>query len=151
MGRRQCKNSPHNLKNNMKPQEPSNPTTGGHEHVNQEVEKMDFMKEIDVLKQHIKNALIEMDEKYNKKFEKLNKSVNDTLGNQGKTIQQIMETVQDLKTEMETRKKTQTEGRLDIESLGKRIETTETSITNRIQEIEERINVSHGSDLHHTM
>ena len=36
-------------------------------------------------------------------------------------------------------KKTQTEGRLDMENLGKRTGTTETSITNRIQEVEERI------------
>ena len=50
-----------------------------------------------------------------------------------------MDTVQDLKNEMEVMKKTQTEGRLDVESLGKQTGTTETSITNRIQEIEERI------------
>ena len=78
-----------------------------------------------------------MDEKYNKKFEEMNKYVNDTLGNQEKTIKQVMETVQELKTEMEARKKTQTEGHLDMENLGQRTETTETSITNRIQEIEE--------------
>ena len=36
-------------------------------------------------------------------------------------------------------KKTQTKGRLDIENLGKWTGTTETSTTNRIQEIEERI------------
>ena len=50
-----------------------------------------------------------------------------------------METVQELKIEMEAMKKTQTEGRLDMEYLGKRTETTETSIIKRIQEIEERI------------
>ena len=58
----------------MKPPEPSDPTTGGHEHLNQEeVEKMESMKVIDILKQHVKNALMEMDEKYNRKFEELNK------------------------------------------------------------------------------
>ena len=41
--------------------------------------------------------------------------MNDTLGNQEKTIKQVMETVQGLKTEMEAVKKTQTEGRLDME------------------------------------
>ena len=40
---------------------------------------------------------------------------------------------------MEVMKKTQTERWLDMENLGKRTGTTETSITNRIQEIEERI------------
>ena len=50
-----------------------------------------------------------------------------------------METVQELKTEMEAMKKTQTEGRLDMENLDKQTETSGTSITNRIQEIEEQI------------
>ena len=64
MGRRQCKNSPNNLKNSMKPPEHSDPTTGGDEHLNQEeVEKMDTMKVIDILKQHVKKSLMEMDEK----------------------------------------------------------------------------------------
>ena len=87
----------------------------------------------------MKNSLKETDEKNNKKLEEINKSLKDTLGNQEKTIKQIMETVQELKTEMEAMKKTQTEGRLNMENLGKPSETTETSITNRIQEIEERI------------
>ena len=64
MGRRQCKNSPNNLKNSMKPPEHSDPTTGGHEHLNQEeVEKMETMKVIDILKQRVKKSLTEMDEK----------------------------------------------------------------------------------------
>ena len=78
-----------------------------------------------------------MVEKYNKKFEEMSNSINETLGNQEKTIKQVMETVQELKTEMEAMKKTQTEGRQVMENLGKRTETSETSITNRIQEIEE--------------
>ena len=53
-----------------------------------------------------------------------------------------METFQELKTEMEAMKKTQTEGRLDMENLSKQTETTESSITNRIQEIEEWISDS---------
>ena len=62
----------------------------------------------------------------------MNKSLKETRGNQEKTIKQVMETVKDLKIEMEAMKKTQTEGRLTRENLGKRTETTETSITNRI-------------------
>ena len=53
-----------------------------------------------------------------------------------------METVQDLKTEMESLEKSQTEGRLAMENLGKRTEISESSITNRIQEIEDRISDS---------
>ena len=47
--------------------------------------------------------------------------------------------VQDLKTEIEAIKKTQTKGILDKENLSKRMGTTEASINNRIHEMEERI------------
>ena len=74
----------------------------------------------------------EMDEKYNKRFEEMSKSVNDTLGNQEKAIKQVMETVQELKIEMEATKKPQTKGRMDMENRGKQTETSETSITTSI-------------------
>jgi hypothetical protein len=48
-------------------------------------------------------------------------------------------TVQDLKMEMEAIKKTQTEGILEIENVGQRTGTTDTRITNGVQEMEERI------------
>ena len=69
----------------------------------------------------------------NKKVEEMDKSLKDTQENHEKAIKQVRETVQDLKNEMEVMKKTQTEGRLeDMENMGKRTGTTETSITNRI-------------------
>ena len=70
----------------MKTPDPSDPTTEGLEHPNpEEVEKINIIKAIESLKQYIKNPLKEIDEKYNKKFEEMSKSVNDTLGNQEKT------------------------------------------------------------------
>ena len=51
----------------------------------------------------------------------------------------MKEIVQGLKTEVGAIKKTQTEGILEMENLGKWSGTTNSSITNRIQEIEERI------------
>ena len=51
----------------------------------------------------------------------------------------MKQTVQDLKSEIEALKKTQTEGILDMENLDKQMDTTEASITNRIQEMEDRI------------
>jgi predicted nucleic acid-binding Zn-ribbon protein len=48
-------------------------------------------------------------------------------------------TIQDLKKEVETIKKTQSEATLEIETLGKKSGTIDGSISNRIQEIEERI------------
>lgn len=48
-------------------------------------------------------------------------------------------TVQDTKRGMEAIKKTQTEAILEIENLRKTTGTTNISITNRIQEMEERV------------
>jgi predicted nucleic acid-binding Zn-ribbon protein len=48
-------------------------------------------------------------------------------------------TIQDLKLEIETIKKSQRETALELENLGKRSGVIDASITNRIQEIEERI------------
>ena len=45
-----------------------------------------------------------MDEKTNKKLEEMSKSLKDTPENQEKAIKQVMETIQDLKTEMEVMK-----------------------------------------------
>ena len=91
----------------MKTPDSKDPTTEGLEHLNpEEVEKSAIMKAIESLKQDMNNSLKELDEKYNKKFEEMSKSVNDTLGNQEKTIKQVMETVQELKAEMEAMKKT---------------------------------------------
>ena len=57
-----------------------------------------------------------------KKVDEMNKSLNETQEKQEipeKTIKQVMKTIQDLKTEMEAMKKSQTEGQLDLENIGK--------------------------------
>ena len=54
-------------------------------------------------------------------------------------MKELNKTIQDLKMEMETIKKSQREITLEIENLGKRSGVIDASITNRIQEIEERI------------
>ena len=51
----------------------------------------------------------------------------------------MKETVQDLKIEIETTEKIQTEGLLEMENLGKQTRTVDASITNRIPEMEGRI------------
>jgi septation ring formation regulator EzrA len=50
-----------------------------------------------------------------------------------------MKIIQDLKMEIETMKKSQSETALEIENLGKRSGIIDASITKRIQEIQERI------------
>nr|WP_300838225.1 RBD-like domain-containing protein [uncultured Bilophila sp.] len=49
------------------------------------------------------------------------------------------QTIKDLKMEVETVKKTQRETTLEVETLGKKSGTIDVSISNRIQEMEERI------------
>jgi uncharacterized coiled-coil DUF342 family protein len=52
---------------------------------------------------------------------------------------ELNKSIQDLKREVETIKKTQSETTLEIETLGKKSGTIDVSISNRIQEMEERI------------
>ena len=87
----------------MKSRDSNDPTIKGLEPLNsEELEKNVMMKAIESLKQDMNNSLKELDEKYNKrieemskemeekynkKFEEMSKSVNDTLGNQEKTVE----------------------------------------------------------------
>ena len=52
---------------------------------------------------------------------------------------ELNKTIHDLKVEVLTIKKTQRETNLDIETLGKKSEKIDVSISHRIQEMEERI------------
>ena len=54
-------------------------------------------------------------------------------------MKELNKTIQDLKVEIETIKKSQRETTLEIGNLGKRSGVIDASITNRIQEIERRI------------
>ena len=56
-----------------------------------------------------------------------------------KQVKELNKAIQDLK--VETINKTQMEANLEMENLGKRSGITEVSITNRIQEKKERIQV----------
>jgi prefoldin subunit 5 len=58
---------------------------------------------------------------------------------------EVDKTIQDLKREIETIKKSQRETTLEIETLGKKSGTTDASISNRIQEMEERISGAEDS------
>jgi seryl-tRNA synthetase len=52
---------------------------------------------------------------------------------------ELNKTIQDLKREVDTIKKTQNEATLEIGTLGKKSGSIDASISNRIQEMEERI------------
>ena len=71
--------------------------------------------------------------------EEANKSLKDIQENTIKQVKEINKIVPNLKTEIKAIKKAQTEGTLEMDNLGKRTKTTDASITQRIQEMEERI------------
>ena len=57
----------------------------------------------------------------------------------------LNKTIQDLKKEVDTIKKTQSEAMLEIETLGNKSGTIDASISNRIQEMEDRISGAEDS------
>jgi predicted nucleic acid-binding Zn-ribbon protein len=71
--------------------------------------------------------------------EKTQKSLKELQENTTKQVKELNKTIQDLKMEIETIKKSQRETILETENLGKRSGVIDAGITNRIQEIEERI------------
>ena len=58
---------------------------------------------------------------------------------------EMNKTILDLKSEVDTIKKTQNEAMLEIETLRKKSGTIDASISNRIQEMEERISGAEDS------
>jgi chromosome segregation ATPase len=64
---------------------------------------------------------------------------NELQENTTKQVKELNKTMQDLKMELETIKKSQRETTLEIQSVGKRPGVIDAGITNRLQQIEERI------------
>ena len=62
-----------------------------------------------------------------------------------KQVMELNKTIQDLKREVDTIKKTQSEATLEIENLGKKSGTIDASISKGIQEMEERISGAEDS------
>jgi hypothetical protein len=68
-----------------------------------------------------------------------NKSLNEIQENTTKQVKLLKKTIQDLKMERETVKKSQRETNVEIENLGKRSKVIDANISNRKQETEEKI------------
>ena len=102
----------------------------------------DFKKDVD-------NSLKEIQENIGKQLESLKeetqKSLKELQKNTTKQVLELNKTIQDLKTEVETIKKTQRETTLEIETLEKKSGTIDMTISNRIQEMEERISGAEDS------
>ena len=90
------------------------------------------------IKKDFNNSLKGIQEKTAKQVEDIKEEAQNSLKElQENTTKQVMElnkTIQDLKREVDTIKKTQSEATLEIETLGKKSGTIDSSISNRIQE-----------------
>jgi hypothetical protein len=122
--------------------EPNSPTTASPGYPNTP-EKQDsdlkshLMMMIEDFKD-INNSLKEIQENTDLK-EKIQKSLKELQENTTKQVKELNKTIQDLKMEIETIKKSQRETTLEVENLGNRSGVIDASITNRIQEMEEKI------------
>jgi chromosome segregation ATPase len=94
-------------------------------------------------KKGINNSLREIQENTGKQVEALKeetqKSLEELQKNKTKQVKELNKAIQSLKMEIETIKKSQRKTILEIEKLGKRSGVIDARITNRIQEIEERL------------
>ena len=107
------------------------------------------MMMVEDIEKDFNNSLKEIQETTAKQVEDLKeeaqKSVKVLQENTTKQVMELKKTVQDLKREVDTIKETQSESTLEIENLGKKSGTIDASISNRIQEIEEKISGAEDS------
>jgi chromosome segregation ATPase len=126
--------------------EPSTPTSASHGHSNIP-ENLDpglkayLMMMVEDIKKDINNSLKEIQENTAKEIQVLKEKQE----NISKQVMEMNKTILDLKREVDTIKKTQSEAILEIETLGKKSGTIDASISNRIQEMEERISGAEDS------
>jgi chromosome segregation ATPase len=107
------------------------------------------------IKKHFNNSVKEIQENSAKqlqvlkeKKENTTKQVDVLKEKEESTYKQVMEmnkAILDLKRKLDTIKKTKSEATLKIETLGKKSGTIDANISNRIQEIEERISGAEDS------
>jgi chromosome segregation ATPase len=104
---------------------------------------------VEDVKKGINNSLKEIQENTAKQVEVLKeepkKSLKELQENTTKQVMELTKTIQDLKMEVETMKKTQRKTTLEIETLGKKSGIIDANISNRIQEMEERISSAEDS------
>jgi predicted nucleic acid-binding Zn-ribbon protein len=114
--------------------------------ITQEKLDMDLKSLFMILMEDFKNEIQENTGKQLEAFkEETQKSLRELQKNTTKQVMELKKTIQDLKMEAETIKKTQRETTLEIETLGKKSGTIDASISNRIQEMQERISGAEDS------
>jgi hypothetical protein len=110
-----------------------------------EKQDMDLQSLLMIMMEDFKKEIQESTGKKLEAFKKeTQKSLTELQENTNKQMIEWNKTIQDLKMEVKTIKKTQRETTLEVETLGKKSGTLDVTISNRIQEMEERI--SDGED-----
>ena len=98
-----------------------------------------LMMMVEDIKKDFNNSIKEIHENTAKQVEDLKEEAQKSLKvlqeNTTKQVMELNKTIQDLKREVDTIKKTQTEATLEIKTLGKKSGTIDASISNRIQEM----------------
>jgi hypothetical protein len=120
--------------------EPSAPTSAspGHHNTPENLDpdlKAYLMMMVEDIKKVFNNSLKEIQENTAIELQVLIEKQENTF----KHVMKMNKTILDLKREVDAIKKTQSEAILEIESLGKKSGTIDVSISNRMQEVEERI------------
>jgi hypothetical protein len=100
-----------------------------------------LMMTVEDIKKKFNNSLKEIQENTAKELQVLKEKQENT----SRQVMEINKTILDLKKRSRHNKKTQSEETLEIETLGKKSGTIEASISNRIQEMEERLSGAEDS------
>jgi hypothetical protein len=127
--------------------EPNSPTLASPGYtITPEKQDMDVKSLLMMMMEDLKREIKENTSKQLEAFkEETQKSLRELRENTTKQVMVLNKTTQDLKMEVETIKKIQKEITLEIEILGKKSGTIDASISNRIQEMEERISGTEDS------
>jgi chromosome segregation ATPase len=128
------------------------PPSSGHPNTPEKLDpdlKTYLMMMVEDIKKGFDNSLKEIQENTAKQVEDLKeetqKSFKELQENTTKQVMELNKTILDLKREVDTIKKTQSEATLEIETLGKKSRNIDASISNRIQKMEERISGAEDS------
>ena len=146
MAKGKCKNLTNRNQDHSPSSEPSTPTSPSPGHPNKPEKLHPYLKAylmmmVEDIKKDFNNSLKEIQENTAKEVEVLKEIQENTT----KQVMELNKTIQDLKREVETIKKTQNETTLEIETLGKKSGTIDASISNKIQEMEEKISGAEDS------
>jgi cell division protein FtsL len=141
-----CKNRSNSNQGYLASSEPNSPTVASPAYtITPEKLDMDLKSLLMMMMEDIKKEIQENTGKQLAFKEEPQKSIRELQENTTKQVMELNKTIQELKMEVETIKKTESETTLEIETLGKKSGIVDASISNRIQEMEERISGAEDS------